>query len=463
MPTLKRIRDPVHGLIVFDLEKEVDKAAWRLIDTPEFQRLRRIKQLGVSEFTFPGAAHTRFSHSIGVFHVARCLMKVAEKGLPATEWNHQRERTALLAALLHDIGHGPFSHAFENVEKKRLSSRGSYKSHETWTAEIIASREHSIRHVLEKVFGGGGGIADDIADLLTRPPTDIYAAIVSSSFDADRLDYLRRDRLMTGSGAGAIDFDWLVDNLRVVRAPVGLGEGDAEETIPGTIQTFAFEEKALQAVEAFILARYHLYSQVYLHRVTRGIEMTLSAFLGQVADLVGSGRGSELPVHKRNPLLNYFSAAEPTLALYLALDDAVVWNMIEACAENGPDDIRLLARDIRDRKLRKAIEIDMVNTTERDRRRKGFIDNDLKPSIGQTIFRDAASLSIYKDAQREDIPAHKRVFVKRADGSVVDIVALSKAVAALTEDQNVLRYYFADRHDYESVLTCMGGANGEAR
>ena len=463
MPTLKRIRDPVHGLIVFDLEKEVDKAAWRLIDTSEFQRLRRIKQLGVSEFTFPGATHTRFSHSIGVFHVARCLMKVAEKGLPATEWNHQRERTALLAALLHDIGHGPFSHAFENVEKERLGSRGSYKNHETWTAEIIASRARSIRPALEKVFGGGGGIADDIAELLTRPPTDIYAAIVSSSFDADRLDYLRRDRLMTGSGAGAIDFDWLVDNLRVVRAKIGIGEGETDEGEPTTIQTFAFEEKALQAVEAFILARYHLYSQVYFHRVTRGIEMTLSAFLRSISVLVANGRAPELPVHERNPLVAYFAAVEPTLALYLALDDAVVWNMIEACADNGPEDVRVLARDIRDRKLRKAIEIDMVNTTDLDRLRKGFIDNDLKPSIGQTIFRDAVSLSIYKDAQREDIPAHKRVFVKRADGNVVDIAALSKAVAALTEDQNVLRYYFADWRQYDSALKCAGETNGEAR
>jgi hypothetical protein len=182
-----------------------------------------------------------------------------------------------------------------------------------------------------------------------------------------------------------------------------------------------------------------------------------------VATLVANGHAQELPVHERNPLVTYFAAAEPTLALYLALDDAVVWNMIEACAANSPEPVGSLARDIRDRKLRKVIEIDMVNATELDRRRKGFIDNDLKSSFGRTIFRDAVSLSIYKDAQREDIPAHKRVFVKRADGNIVDIVALSKAVAALTEDQDLLRYYFADRHEHESVPKCMGEFNGEAR
>ncbi|MBM3551557.1 MAG: hypothetical protein FJX45_07240 [Alphaproteobacteria bacterium] len=93
MAHFKRIRDPVHGLIIFDLEdrdSEVDKAAWRLINVPEFQRLRRVKQLGVSEFTFPGATHTRFAHSIGVFHVARELMKIAKK--QCANWNHNNAR-----------------------------------------------------------------------------------------------------------------------------------------------------------------------------------------------------------------------------------------------------------------------------------------------------------------------------------------------------------------------------------
>src|SRR5215831_15130763 len=132
----KRIRDPVHGLIVFQLSKEVDRAAWDLIDTPEFQRLRRVKQLGVSEFTFPGATHTRFSHCVGVYHVARSLIDVAARLAPAMRGKEHRMRAALLASLLHDLGHGPFSHAFEEAEKIRLRNRtGAYKSHEKWTAE----------------------------------------------------------------------------------------------------------------------------------------------------------------------------------------------------------------------------------------------------------------------------------------------------------------------------------------
>lgn len=144
----KRIRDPVHGLIVFDLANDpVDRKAWELIDTPEFQRLRRIKQLGVSEFTFPGATHTRFSHCIGVYHVARKLMGVASK-MPAFEKNEPRERVALLASLLHDLGHGPFSHAFEQAEKARLQSRlGAYKDTLSGPLRLLDARTVASRRL----------------------------------------------------------------------------------------------------------------------------------------------------------------------------------------------------------------------------------------------------------------------------------------------------------------------------
>ena len=107
----QRIRDPIHGLIVFDKNTPTDMLAWKLIQTPEFQRLRRIKQLGVSELVFPSATHTRFAHSIGVYHIARKLMSVVEQSMKKSEYNPKRAQTVLIASLLHDIGHGPFSHA----------------------------------------------------------------------------------------------------------------------------------------------------------------------------------------------------------------------------------------------------------------------------------------------------------------------------------------------------------------
>ena len=455
MTVRKRIRDPIHGLIVFDFDWEVDRAAWRLIDTPEFQRLRRIRQLGVSEFTFPGASHTRFAHSIGVFHVARRLMAIAEAGIALEERREHRARAALIAALLHDVGHGPFSHAFELAEKSRLKDRpGADKSHEAWTAEIIASPNHTIRPTIEQICGPG--VVDLASEILTADPTDVYAAVVSSSFDADRLDYLQRDRLMSGSGAGAIDFDWLMDNLRVVRAPATFEEGDGNEAAVDTVQTFAFEEKALQAAEAFILARYHLYSQVYLHHATRGIEQTLTAFLQALAKTVADDRLHELPLSTKHPLVAYYAAETPTLDRYLALDDAVVWSAIEACAEVSPNDVRELALRIRDRRLSKSVAIDLINTTDCDRKRKAFIDSKFADEIGRTVFIDRAPLSIYKDWRRESELPHKRVHVRRTDGTVVDIALLSKAVAALTEEEEILRYYFVDELARRSVLNIQG-------
>ena len=318
MQMIKRIRDPVHGLITFDLKDEVDRAAWRLINTPEFQRLRRVKQLGVSEFTFPGATHTRLSHSIGVFHLARRLMEVAERDVSDERQNEHQMRTALLAALLHDLGHGPFSHAFENAEKARIERAGlpkeSYCDHEHWTAEMIQNREGNIRPILNDAFGGGGSIADDIAKMLKGDQPDLYSSVVSSSFDADRLDYLQRDRMMTGSGAGAIDLDWLLDNLRVVDARVSSDESP-EDSGGETIQVFAFEEKALQAAESFILARFHLYSQVYLHKTTRGIEKMLTAFLLAFSEEAVKGAKADLAVPKDHPLRAYYAKATPDLGV----------------------------------------------------------------------------------------------------------------------------------------------------
>ncbi|MBK8909218.1 MAG: HD domain-containing protein, partial [Rhodospirillales bacterium] len=280
-----------------------DQAAWDLLNTPEFQRLRRIRQLGVSEFTFPGATHTRFAHSVGVFHTARALVNVLGKLIPDAEFDRDRADLAVLAALLHDLGHGPFSHAFESAQKKR----GSKKSHENWTSDIILNPKGYIQPILENFRQG---ITEHIADLLTAEvPKDVYHAVVSSSFDADRLDYLRRDRLMTGRGAGAIDFDWLIDNLRI--AEVRRGGDDDVDSEP--VMTFCLDEKALQAAESFLLARYHLFEQVYLHKATRCVEAMLRALLERVAE-AAKGRGhTKLGLDKTDPLIRFFkTGARPS-------------------------------------------------------------------------------------------------------------------------------------------------------
>jgi hypothetical protein len=452
----KRIRDPVHGLIVFHLSKEVDRAAWELIDTPEFQRLRRVKQLGVSEFTFPGATHTRFSHSVGVYHVARSLINVADRLAPAVKGKEHRMRVALLASLLHDLGHGPFSHAFEEAEKIRLRNRaGAYKSHEKWTAEIITRNDGNIRRVLTDYFGPS--MAEEVAELLTREePADIFAAVVSSSFDADRLDYLRRDKLMTGSGAGGIDFDWLIDNLRVTKVSRESDDENEDSSSP-PITTFCFAEKAAQAAEAFILARYHLYSQVYFHRTTRGIEQLLTAFLRALSAVVAEGKFDTLCLRPDHPLAAYYGAQEPSLDCYLALDDTAVWSAVEAAARGSDSVVQGLAARLRDRRRLKAIEIATEQPTATDKARREYVEANLASELGKTIFVDRIPLTIYGGMKAGEARSHKRVRVLRAGSDrAFDITLVSKPIAALTEKQELLRYYFIDDATWQRVSDIRG-------
>jgi uncharacterized protein len=182
----RRIRDPIHDLIEFSTD-ELDQLAWAILNCPEFQRLRRIKQLGFSELVFPGATHSRLAHSVGVFHTARQLSRLISDRLD--DFNPDRATVAQAAALVHDLGHGPFSHSFEGALKK-LDVK---KRHEEWTVEIITGDTK----VAETLRTFSAGFDSEVAKLLaSETPVDIYSSIVSSQFDADRLDYVRRDRLM---------------------------------------------------------------------------------------------------------------------------------------------------------------------------------------------------------------------------------------------------------------------------
>ena len=186
MPKQQRIRDPLHDLIEFDVERsQLENVLWRVVQTRPFQRLRRIKQLGFSDFVYPGATHSRLLHSVGVFHTARRLMRVIEKHLPKDTRGDQ----ALAAALVHDLGHGPFSHAFE-----RIGERFSLKMADHQAVSEVLIRDSEVSKELSDL---GSGFASDVADMVggIGAPT-IYSAVVSSQFDADRLDYMRRDRLM---------------------------------------------------------------------------------------------------------------------------------------------------------------------------------------------------------------------------------------------------------------------------
>jgi uncharacterized protein len=281
-PKPQRIRDPVHNLIEFSPD-QFEHTMWLVIQTRPFQRLRRIRQLGFSEFVFPGATHTRFAHSIGVFQTARQLMSLIRRYEDShqQQFKHQQAQHALAAALLHDVGHGMFSHAFEAVGKE---FGWPMARHEHVSQALI--REGEIADVLNRELGNG--YAGNVADVISRDiPADLYGAVVSSQFDADRLDYMQRDRMMTGVQSSGVDPTWLLANLEIAEVPTG-----ADEKGAGTVETLVLGPKAAQTAESYVLALFHLYPNDYLHKATRGAEVLFQALMRTIVWLHTAGEGA---------------------------------------------------------------------------------------------------------------------------------------------------------------------------
>lgn len=303
----QRVRDPLHNLIEFRAD-HFETTMWRVIQSRPFQRLRRVKQLGFSELVYPGATHTRFAHSIGVFHTARQLVEVIKRHLGNTGFKRIKADVALAASLLHDLGHGPFSHAFEDVGR-RLGLKMA--NHEALSDHLI--RDSEVSNVLSEL---GSGFAADVADVVgSAGPKDIYGAVVSSQFDADRLDYMRRDRLMTGTHHGAIDFDWLLSNLQVGEVAFGVDE----ESV-GKVETFVLGPKATYAAESYLLGLFQLYPTVYFHKTTRGAEKLFSEVLFRTIDLAKKGKAAETGLPNTHPLVVFANEAD-TIENILRLDD----------------------------------------------------------------------------------------------------------------------------------------------
>lgn len=451
----QRIRDPIHDLIIFDKEDKLDQLAWRLLNTREFQRLRRIRQLGFSELVYPGATHTRFSHSVGVFHTARRLLGILRKSLDS-EYDKDKAEVAVCAALLHDIGHGPFSHAFENVMKnKALKDHDGYKKkHEELTVDIIRD-DTEVREILREYDDEfGTNFVQDVGDLLkAKDPSDVYASIVSSQFDADRLDYVRRDRYMTGTQTGYIDFEWLLDCIASKDVTVGLGEEADISAQPALFLT----EKGLQAAEGYLLSRFHLYSQVYMHKTTRAAEKMLTALLGQVAQCVKEGRTKNTGLTETHPLVLFFTDDHNMLTNYLALDDMVLWSSFGSMAAADDEIVSEFARRLRDRRLFKCFDLAARagdNGGEsymgfRARLAKLFADGALREGID--VLEDRFYVSAYGTHTSEDEGALQRVLIrKHRDAKPVDIVERSDVVKGI-KDVKHHRFYARDDAIYQQL------------
>lgn len=276
------IRDAIHDYIHVD-----HLIIWRLINSKEMQRLRRIKQLGGTYQVFQSAEHSRFVHSLGVYQVVRRMLETECLTNTLSDYD---KLCVMCAGLLHDIGHGPFSHSFEGVFEE---------NHEDMTVRMILE-ESEVHDILVSLYKQ---LPQDVASIIQHThPNRILIQMVSSQLDADRMDYLLRDSYMSGTTYGHFDMSRILRTMRIRDGKI------------------VYKESGVQAIENYILARYHMYWQVYYHPTARSYEHLLQSVFQRVKDLYYDGYVFQTHLHYLIPMLEHrFQVSD-----FVDLDEAVI-------------------------------------------------------------------------------------------------------------------------------------------
>ncbi|RJX36788.1 HD domain-containing protein [Paenibacillus pinisoli] len=314
----KVFKDPVHDYVYVR-----DQTIWDLINTKEFQRLRRIRQLGTTYLTFHGAEHSRFSHSLGVYEITRRIISQFERsGYP--DWPAEERLVSLCAALLHDVGHGPFSHSLEEIFDT---------DHEVWTCNILQGNT-DINKVLRQV---SEDFPDKVAAVIQKKyPKPIVVSLISSQMDADRMDYLLRDAYFTGVNYGTFDLERI---LRVLRPYQG---------------KIVVKESGMHAVEHYLMSRYQMYWQIYFHPVTRSSEIILRQIFRRAKELNEQGYTFRWMAAPLQQLLNNSLSLED----YVKLDEPLAQTAFAEWAEESDELLSDLCRRFMNRQLYKYVTID---------------------------------------------------------------------------------------------------------
>ena len=321
--------DPLHGAIRLERSDPAEALAIDLIDSAPFQRLRRIRQLGTAFLTFHGAESSRFTHSIGVLHVARLALNNLVRLHPELE---AHRGVLLAAALLHDVGHGPLSHSGEEMYGLH---------HESWSGRLI--REHpALRDRLEAFQSGS---SEAVADLLEhgRYSCSAIKALVSSQMDCDRLDYLLRDSHSTGTSYGQLDLERILAAFTL--APDG---------------ALALHPKGLMAVEHYLVVRNLMYRSVYNHRLNVVCNWLLNQAIA-TARRLGPSQVWADPVMARW----LWEPGDLDLASFLANDDIRTGYHLTRWMEEGPEDLADPCGRLLERRLLKATEVSHLSHQER--------------------------------------------------------------------------------------------------
>lgn len=388
----KVFRDPVHNYITVN-----HPVIYDLINSKEFQRLRRVKQVSTTVFTFHGAEHSRFSHCLGVYEIARRVTEIFDAKFPEI-WDSNENLLTMVAALLHDVGHGAYSHTFEKLFDT---------DHEAITQEIITSPDTEVNAILR-------GVSPDFPENVASVINHTYhnkqvVQLISSQIDCDRMDYLLRDSYYSGARYGQFD---LTRILRVIRP---------------TADGIVFEYNGMHAVEDYIVSRFQMYMQVYFHPASRAMEVLLQNLLKRAKYLY------HIDSHffeKTSPNLIPFLANQASLADYLSLDDGVMNTYFQAWTAAEDDILADLASRFVNRKVFKSV------TFEEESRKDLSHLVELVKSVGfdpdyYTGIHVNFDLpyDIYRPEKKEP---RTEINMIQKDGSVVELSSISPIVKTLT-------------------------------
>lgn len=395
---IKLLNDPVYGFITIPNER-----IFRLIEHAFFQRLRRISQMGLSYLVYPGAQHTRFQHALGcMFLMQKCINVLENKGV---KFSKEEKEALLIAILLHDIGHGPFSHALENSLIKGLS-------HEEISLRFIQK--------LKKEFKEGLNLAEKI--LKGEYPRYFFNQLVASQLDMDRLDYLKRDSFYTGVAEGNINSERLIAMLNVYK------------------DRLVVEEKGIYSVEKFLIARRLMYWQVYLHKTGIVAEQLLIRILKRAKHLIKFGK--ELPASeaflfflKNDIAFENFSDYE--LGVFSRLDDSDIISAMKIWIESDDFVLSNLCRMIINRDLLKIkLKKKPISQEKLSRRRAEFCStNSLSDEEGSYFVFDGKISNLAYEKSGEAI----NILYK--NGKIKDVTEASDQLNLEALSKPVVKYY----------------------
>ena len=403
----RNYRDPLHNIISLDESVPDDRLIVDLIDSAEFQRLRRIRQLGLAMFTYQGAEHSRFTHSIGVMHVMTRALNL----LGSQQKISDEARVAGRAgALLHDLGHGPLSHVVEKVFQFH---------HEDWTRRIILDQTTEVNHILR---GFDAQLPEKLASVYQHKYSPAFVSqLVSSQLDCDRMDYLLRDSLMTGAKYGLYDLEWVLHALRIDQP----------------CDRIYVEAKGLYAVEEYLQARYYMFRQVYFHRTLRSAEAVLISALNRARSLIERGK---LGFRMAGSVFEKMLMGEQVgTREYLQLDDTDVMFRLKEWSRDADEILADLARRLMDRRLFKAIDLEanpsesFWASAEEIVRRRGF-----DPRYYLVTDR-AGDIPYYGDYSTAGVDPKNLIYVESGAGSPM------REISEISEVIRGMRGYRIDR------------------